>query len=129
MARADVGGGAAAKVDKVQRPVFDRRLLRVVFHLAGEGVEIGLDLLAVFVRVNAEVAELAALAAEGDVEIEAELGVGSRWVSECAVCLRDVLFTPKRIGRIVGNKDAADLGFGAVGAGGSWVAAEWTHGL
>ena len=38
MPRADVGGGAAAEVDKVQRPVFDRWLLRVVFHLAGEGV-------------------------------------------------------------------------------------------
>ena len=113
----------------MQRPVFDRRLLRVVFHFAGEGVEIGLDLLAVFVRVNAEVAELAAFAAEGDVKVKAELGIGSRRVGECAVCLRDVLLAPKRIGRIVGDKDAADLGFGAVGAGGSWVAAEWTHGL
>ena len=95
MARADVGGGAAAEVDKVQRPVLDRWLLRIVFHLAGKGVEIGLDLLAVFVRVNAEVAELAALAAEGDVEIEAELGVGSRRVGECAMRLRDVLLAPE----------------------------------
>src|SRR5689334_9161021 len=72
LADADVRRRAAAKVDELERPAGDRRLLRQHLDLGSQRVEIGADLLRILVRVDAEVAELAPLAAERDVEIEAE---------------------------------------------------------
>ena len=63
---------AAAEVDEVERPAGDRRLLRVQLPLARQDVEILADLGRVLVGVDAEIAEVAALPAERDVQVEAE---------------------------------------------------------
>ena len=68
---ADERGRAAAEVDEAQRPSGHRRQLGVALHLARQGVEVGAHVVAVLVGEDPEVAELAALAAERDVQVEA----------------------------------------------------------
>ena len=70
--RRDVRRRAAAEVDEVQRPPGDGRLLGVELPLARQDVEISLHLGRVLVGVDAEVAEVTALPAERDVEVEPE---------------------------------------------------------
>ena len=123
VAGADIGGRAAAEVDKVQRSVRDGGQMRIVLDFARQGVEIGLDLVGVLVGIDAEIAELATLAAEGNVEVEAEPGAGARGPGEDLARCGQILLAPKRIGRIVGDEDAADAGFAAIGAGGRRVVA------
>ena len=63
---------AAAEVHEVERPAVDRGIGVVQLPLARHHVEILLDFLRVLVGVDAEVAEMAALPAERDVQVQAE---------------------------------------------------------
>ena len=63
---------AAAEVDEVERPPVDRRIGVVELPLARHHVEIFFDFLRVLVGVDAEIAEVAALPAERDVQVQAE---------------------------------------------------------
>ena len=67
---------AAAEVDEVERPAGDRRLRRVQLPFAREHVQVVVDLLGVLVGVDAEVAEVAPLPAERNVQVEAERHAG-----------------------------------------------------
>ena len=77
-ARAEVRRRAAAEVDEVQRPAADDRQLAVQLDFLDQGVEIDLDIAGVLVGVDAEVAELAALAAKRNVQVKPERRAGPR---------------------------------------------------
>lgn len=66
------GGGAAAEVDEVGGATADEGLLHVHVEFAGCAVDVGADFLGAGTGDDLEVAEVAALAAEGDVDVEAE---------------------------------------------------------
>ena len=122
VAGAYVGGGAAAEVDEPQLAAGDPGGAGVQLHLARHRVEVLPDLRGVLVDVDAEVAELAALAAERYVQVEAEVGKGLRLRRGVEKGTRrgDVALVPERVRRVVGDEDAADLGVGqqVVEAGG-----------
>ena len=69
---------AAAEVHEVQRPPGNRRQLAVQLELARQHVEVLIDLARVLVGVDAEVAEVTPLAAERNVQVDAERHVRSR---------------------------------------------------
>jgi hypothetical protein len=72
----EIAGSAPAEIDELRLPSGEVGGPGVTLELAEAGVEVGVDLGRVLVRVDAEVAEVAALPAEGDVEIDAEVRVG-----------------------------------------------------
>src|SRR5207248_10197527 len=61
---------AAAEVDEVERPTGHRGKRSVQFPLAREHIEIPVYLLRVLVGVDTEIAEVAPLAAERNVEVQ-----------------------------------------------------------
>ena len=63
---------AAAEVHEVQLPSGDRRLRRTQLPFVREHVQVVIDFLRVLVGIHAEVAEVASLPAERDVQVEAE---------------------------------------------------------
>ena len=85
--RAQIRRRAAAEVDVVQRPAADERNATVQRHFLDERVEVGFDIAGVLVGVDAEIAELAAFAAERNVQIQAQrrTGFGSRVESGVSV--------------------------------------------
>src|SRR5690606_30379589 len=70
LARREERRRAAAEVDEVQRPARDGGPGGVELPLAREQVEVVGDLLRVAIGVDAEVAEVAALPAERDVQVQ-----------------------------------------------------------
>ncbi len=102
---------AAAEVDEVQRPAGDRRQLAVQLELARQHVEILVDLARVLVGVDPEVAEVAPLAAERNVQVHAERHVGRRRRRERRHRVGgDGVVRPDGERRIGGDEVAADLG-------------------
>ena len=103
-------GRAAAEVHEVQGATGDRRRLEIQLPLAPEEVQILFDVARVLVRVDAEIAEMALLPAERDVEVQPE-----RHAPACGCCQRrprvppDGVRGPDRERRIVGNEVAADF--------------------
>jgi hypothetical protein len=105
------GGCAAAEVDEFELAVFEAAAVGVEIDFAGEGGEIGFDFVGVFVGVDAEVAELTAFSAEGDVEVEAQAGVILRGVIEGLIDGGELGGRPDGEWGVVGDEVAADLGF------------------
>ena len=122
VAGAYVGGGAAAEVDEPQLAAGDPGGAGVQLHLARHRVEVLPDLRGVLVDVDAEVAELAALAAERHVQVEAEVGNGLRRRRgvEKGAGGGDVALVPEGVGRVVGDEDATHLGVGKQVVEGGW---------
>ena len=112
---------AAAEVDEVQRPAGDRPLRAVQLPLARQRVEIALHLRGVLVGVDAEIAEVAPLPAERDVQIQPERHVGRRRRQRRPRIGIDGFRRPDGKGRVVGDEVAADL-CGVVGGGGRHAA-------
>ena len=87
-----------------------------------------MDVGAVLVRIHAEIAEVAPLAAERDVEIESQLSI---WIGggtvEHTVGIANVFLGPERVRRIVGDEDTPYLGLGPLFARrcGIWIGG-WT---
>ena len=67
---AQKGGRSAAKVDEVKRPIRQGGAAAVEGALTYQGIAVDVDVLRILVRVDAEIAELAALAAEWNVDIQ-----------------------------------------------------------
>src|SRR5207249_7307627 len=99
--RAEIGGRTATEVDELQRPAANHRQLAVKFYLLHESIEIRFYITGVFVRIDAEIAKLAALAAERDVQIEPQRRVRIRRRLQSGPCRRQVLPLPKRERRVV----------------------------
>ena len=68
---------AAAEIDEAKRPPPHHRLLADQLDLVLQRLAIRLDLLGVLVRIDAEIAELAPLAAERNVQIQAQRHVAA----------------------------------------------------
>src|SRR6185436_18390250 len=77
LARGDVGWSAAAKINEFWFPAADERLLRVKSQLLHGRIEIRFDLAGIFVCIHFEVAEVAALPAERNMDIDAQ------WSTRC----------------------------------------------
>ena len=106
-----IGRGAAAEVDEVGPAAGDERLAGHHFQLADRAVEVVLDLIRVLVGVDAEIAEVAALPAEGDVVVEAERGRGAGVRGGIGFLDRGgVLLGPERKGRVVRDEIVAGPG-------------------
>ena len=111
--RTDERRGSAAEIDEVEGPPREVRLGRVELDLPRQSVEVALDLLAVLVGIDPEVAELAPLPAEGNVQVEPEVGrLRARRLAEDPVKGRHLVRLPAGIGRVVGDEDVAEVGLG-----------------
>ena len=68
------------------------------------GIEVAIDLGGVLAGVDLEVTEVAALAAERDVDVDAQRRAGPRRAVQGLVRLRHLVLVPERIGRVVGDE-------------------------
>ncbi len=102
---------AAAEIDEAERPASHHRQAADQFDLARQGRDIGLDVRGVLVGVDAEVAELAALAAERNVQVQPQRHFGRRRM-QGLVHVGQRLGRPLRKRRIVGDEIAANFGLG-----------------
>ena len=91
-----VGGRAAAEIDELRLAPADERLLPVKLQLAKRQLQIPLDGRGVLVGIDAEVAEVAALPAERDVQVEAQLGARRRRPAQGGGHLGHPLRLPER---------------------------------
>src|SRR5262249_34293340 len=92
-------------------PAADDRKPAIQLDLLHQGIQIGLDVPSILIRVNSEIAEFAALAAKGNVQVESK---GSSWVgrrAECGQRIGDITWLPKRKRRIIGDEVVAKTGF------------------
>jgi hypothetical protein len=79
-----IRGSATAEVYEPKLTPLKGRAAAVELILLNERVEINLDLRSILVRVDLEIAEFAALATEGDVDIKAEWVFNAgRFVQSC----------------------------------------------
>jgi hypothetical protein len=102
---------AAAEVHEVQRPSGDRRQLAVQLPFATEYVEVVADLLRVLVCIDPEIAEVAALPAEGNVQVEAERNARDRRRLQRRPRIpRHGFLRPHRKRWVGGDEIAADVG-------------------
>ena len=101
---------AASKINKVGLAPSDEDLLRVELHLVQHGVDVVADLRRVFVRVHAEIAEVAPLAAERDMHIDAQRRVRLRRLAKRGTVVWHVLRFPERERWVVRDKVVADCG-------------------
>ena len=106
---------------------------RVQLPLPREEIEVRLDFLRVLVGVDAEVAEVAALAAERDVEVQTERDVGRRRRGERGPGVGGHgVGRPDRERRVIGDEVAADLGLldlGRLGIRGHVFPYYWSGGI
>src|SRR5262249_24238338 len=107
---AQIRGRAAGEVDELQAAAADDRQLRIELHFLEQGVEVGLDVARVLVGVDAEIAELAALAAERDVQIEPERRARPGRCTQRPRPLRQVRGFPRREWWIIRDKIVAETG-------------------
>src|SRR5687768_11232515 len=76
--------------------------------------------MSVLVGIDPEVAELAPLAAEGNVQVQAQRHILRRRM-QGGFDFRQRLLAPLREGRIVGDEITADFGFGGFGGHYQWL--------
>src|SRR5262249_20170505 len=98
--RTEIRWRAAAEVNVVQSPTADDGLPAVEFDFLHQGVEVRLDVARVLVGVDAEVAELAALPAEGNVQVQAQRRGRVRGLAQRGVRIGQVRRLPEGKGRI-----------------------------
>ena len=103
---ADIGRRAAAEIDEFQRAICDCRLRAVELHLFRQRVQVNVNLRTVLIGVNPKIAELAPLAAKGDVHIQSERCIWMRRRIQRLPHGGYILVTPSRIRRIVGDENA-----------------------
>src|SRR5687767_14509395 len=106
---ANVRGRAAAEVSKSQLPPLKRGRTAIQFVFLYQRVEVDLDLGRVLVRVDFEIAKLAALATERNMDVEAERIIHPRRLIQCRQHLADELRFPLRERRIVRNEIVSDF--------------------
>src|SRR5262249_41666554 len=70
LARGEVRGCSSAEIDEIERPARDRWSPAVQVPFVHQEIVVVDDLLRVLVRVDAEIAEMAPLPEEGDVETQ-----------------------------------------------------------
>ena len=120
---ADVRRRAAAEVSEPELPPLKSGHAAVDFILFDQRVEIDLDLGCVLVRVDFEVTEVAALAAERDVNVKTERIFNARRLVERLEGVSHKLRLPLRERRIIRDKIIADFGSGLL----SNIYSHWNH--
>jgi len=100
-----VARGAATEIEEPGFPTPDPGLLGEDLEFLEEGIQVSLDLVGVLVGVDPEVAEMAALPAEGDVGVQAEPGgVRARVLVEHGLESLEGIGFPEGEGRVVGDE-------------------------
>ena len=113
MSGADIGGRAATEVDELEIPSNRARQAAVELNFARHGIEVRFDLRRVFVGVHPEIAELASLATEWNVDVEPHLWGRIRFgrAAEGVENNLTVFGTPERVRRVVGYENRSHLCF------------------
>ena len=106
---AQVGWRTPAKIHELKGPPTDAGEFLVELYLPAQCADVTLDLLAVLVRVDPEIAEFAALAAEGNVQVEPKRIPLVRRAFQQLESPGDIVALPEGKGRVVGDEIAADL--------------------
>ena len=102
-------GRASTEIHEVERATLDGRQLRVQIPFATDQVQIVGHVLRILVGVDAKVTEVTSLAAERNVQIQAERSGRRRIQRGLCVCLNPSL-PPNRKRRVRSHEIAADLG-------------------
>ena len=100
----------SAEVDEARLAVADERFARIEAQLVEQSVNVGPDLGGIPVGVDLVVAEMAALAAEGNVQVDAERRAPIRRALEGGREVSDQLRLPERKRWIVGDEVVSDAG-------------------
>src|SRR5262249_20747929 len=108
---AQVRRGAAAEIDVVERPAADALGAGVQLDLFEQCVGIDFNVVSVLVGVDAEVAELAPLAAERDVQVQAQRRAGGRRPGEGGAGVGQEGRLPEGERRVVGYEVVAEARF------------------
>src|SRR5215216_6457952 len=108
---------AASEVCEPELPTLKSARATIDFILFNESLEVKLYLGRVLVRVDFEIAKLAALSAERNMYVETKRIVSTRRLIERLDCKRDIFRFPLRKRRICGDKIIADLRLGIRQAG------------
>ena len=82
LVRRQVARSASSKINEAGFPASDHRLLGVAGNVFEQRIEVGLDVVGILVGVDAEVAEMATLPAEGDVGVEPQRNPRLRFLIE-----------------------------------------------
>src|SRR5688572_23524922 len=101
---------AAAEVYELELTSLKPVALGVEGDLTREGGQVYLDVAGVLVRIDAEVEELAPLAAERDVQVQPQRRLRRHRVIEHVIQRGEVVRRPNGERRVVGDEVAADLG-------------------
>ena len=107
---AEEGGRAAAEIDEAKRAIAHAGQLTQQLDLARQRCQVGFDLSRHLVRVHPEIAELAALAAERNVQVQTQRHV-ARWRVQCLQGHGNLFVRPLGERRIVRDEVTADFGF------------------
>src|SRR5687767_3744744 len=99
-------GRAAAEINEARLSSADEALPGIEAELADHRVEIAIDFGGILAGIDLEVAEMAALPAERDVDVDPQRGIPARRAIERVIGFPNVLGVPKGIRRIVGNEVA-----------------------
>ena len=101
---------AAAEVDVEQTPAADGGKLAIKLDFLHQGVQVGLDIAGVLIGVDPEIAKLAALPAERDVQVQAQRRVGLGRPVESGPSGRQVLRLPRGERGVVRHEVVAEAG-------------------
>src|ERR1043166_703571 len=107
---AEEGRRAAAEIDEFELPAGKGLSIRVEGDFFCQRIRVDIDLVSILVGIDAEIAEGAALAAERDMQVETKRRFLPDGRIQNRVSCRDVLRSPGRERRGVGDEVAADLG-------------------
>src|SRR6185295_13431177 len=101
---AEVTGCAAPEIDEFRFPSGDAGCARIHRQLGHAVFDVALDVLRIFIGVHAEVAEVAALPTERDMEIDAQRSLrrGGRFKHRAYAVVQ--LRAPERKWRVVGDE-------------------------
>src|ERR1035437_1727384 len=111
LASRDVGRRAAAEIDEAGFSPADESLPGIKRQFTNHGIQVAVDLGGVLSGIHLEVAEVAALAAEGNMHVDSERSTRTRKATEGLMRLRYQVLVPERIRRVVGDEVIARCGF------------------
>ena len=104
LVRRQVARGAPTEVNKAGFSPADHRLGGIGSEVFEQGIEVGLDIVGVLVGVDAEVAEVTSLPAEGNVDVESQRYSGLRGLIQSLMEGWNGLSIPEGKRGIIGNE-------------------------
>src|SRR5262249_52328809 len=100
----------ATEIDILKWPATNDRHAAVELNFPGQSLQVDFDVASVVIGVDPEVAKLAALAAERDVQVQSQGRSRNRGRLQSGVCFRQMRRFPEREWRIIGDEIVAQAG-------------------